>query len=420
MALVSIALLAVVTLRVTDADLVSAGSERERATTNVIVATLQSTYQAGGGWHPSTLSAIGDLASSAGFGLTVVAGGRQLLDVATSQTEGRSMTFRLHSNGQQVGTATVQFPTSGLSREEAALRRSIATAVATASVLAALLAFVAAVIASRRLVAPVRLLTAAARRLGSGDLNSRVGEVVAPGEIVELAHSFDSMATHLQREDTLRRTIVADLAHELRTPLAVLQAELEALTVGVMELSPSAIISLSDEVGRLSRLVEDLEVLAAAVAAGLSLRREPVDLAEIARTIVTRMSQRFQDCQLELTTELMPTVVVVDPGRVEQMVTNLLSNSVKFTPPGGTVRLTVDHDATTAHVVVADSGIGIPKEEQGLVFGRFFRGKGTRGTAGSGVGLAVVAELANAHGGSVSLQSAAGAGTTMTISLPRL
>ncbi|MHB1613638.1 MAG: ATP-binding protein [Actinomycetes bacterium] len=417
-ALVSIALLAVVTLVITDADVGSTGHEQEASVTNVLLTTLRSTYRAAGGWHQSTLAAVGQLARTTGLGLEVSASGHRLLDVATSQTEGRSRTFPIVVSGRQVGLATVQYPTSGLSLAEAKLQRKIATAVATASALATLVALVAAVIASRRLVAPVRMLTLAARRLGTGDLSSRVGELGAPGEIDELAHAFDVMATHLEREDALRRAIVADLAHELRTPLAVLQAELEALTVGVEQLSPAAVASLSDEVRRLSRLLEDLEVLAAAEAAGLSLRRQRIDLAAAARSAAARLDNRFADRGIELTTVLVPTVVVADPGRVEQMAVNLLSNAAKFTPPGGTVRLSVGHDASTARLVVTDTGIGIPVEEQGMVFDRFFRGGGARGTAGSGIGLAVVAELAAAHGGSVELQSTLGAGTTVTVSLP--
>ncbi len=417
-ALVSIALLAVVTLVITDGDFGSAGREQETSVTNVLVTTLRSTYLAAGGWRPSTLVAIGDLARTTGFGLEVNAAGRRLLDVATSQAEGRSQAFPIIVGGRQVGVAMVQYPASGLSLAETRLRDTIGVAVVTASALAAAVALVLSVIASGRLAAPVRSLTLAARRLGAGDLSSRVGSVDAPGEIGELAHAFDAMATHLEREDALRRAMVSDLAHELRTPLAVLQAELEALTVGIEEPSPAAVTSLTDEVRHLGRLVEDLGVLSAADAAGLSLRRERVDLASVAASAAARLEGRFADRGIELTTALVPTAAIADPERIEQIVVNLLSNAAKFTPPGGTVRVSVDHDATTGHVVVADTGIGIPAEEQARVFDRFFRGEGARGTTGSGVGLAVVATLAAAHGGDVQLQSAPGAGTSVTLSLP--
>lgn len=417
-ALVSIALLAVVTLVVTDADLGSAGREQETATTNVLLQALRTTYVASGGWHAPQLSGVAALARTSGFGLELRSGGRKLLDIQAAQAEGRSHTTAVVVSGRQVGVATVQYPASGLSLADAKLRRTIATSVAAASVLAALVALLAAVIGARALVAPVRLLTVATRRLGNGDLTSRVGAVEAPREIQELARAFDFMAAHLQREDALRRAIVADLAHELRTPLAVLQAELEALAVGVEEFTQSAVSSLGEEVNRLSRLVEDLEVLAAAQAAGLSLRREPTDLAAVARSASGRLESRFAERGVDLRAVLQPVTVLADPGRVEQMMVNLLSNAAKFTPPGGSVLIAVERTGTSGRIVVADTGIGIPPAEQAMVFDRFFRGQSARGSPGSGVGLAVVAELVTVHGGHVELQSTLGSGTTVTISLP--
>ncbi len=417
-ALVSVALLAVVTLLVVDTDLGAAGRERELSTARVILATLHSTYAARGAWRASSLTPVGELARSTGLGLELVTAGHSLLDVASAGTAGASKAFPIVVDGHRVGTAIVSFPVSGLTSEEVRLRHAIAVAVLAASAMAALVALTAAAIASRRLVAPVRSLTEAARRLGAGDLGSRVGQVVAPREIDELARTFDGMAAHLQRADASRRAIVADLAHELRTPLAVLRAELEALELGVEELTPAAVSSLDDEVRRLSRLVEDLQVLAAAEAAGLSLRREDVDLAAIAVEAAGRVGALFAERAVELTTELAPTTIVADAGRVEQMVVNLLSNAAKFTPAGGRVALTVERDQQTARVAVSDTGVGIPPEEQGRVFERFFRGEAAHGVPGSGVGLAVVSELAAAHGGSVDVESTPGAGTTVTVSFP--
>lgn len=417
-ALVSITLLTVVTLVVIDADLGVAGQERESSTTKVIVATLRSTYAAAGGWGESSLEPVGELARTTGLGLEVSAAGHQFLHVTSAGPAGRSQTFPIVVDRRQVGVATVRFPASGLSLGEAKLRHAMGVAVLAASAMAALVALTAAAVASRHLVAPVRSLTVAARRLGQGDLSSRVGPVVAPREIEELARAFDGMASHLERADTLRRAIVADLAHELRTPLAVLQAELEALAVGVEELSPAALSSLEDELSRLSRLVEDLEVLAAAQAAGLSLQRVNVDLASVAAKAARRVKTRFSERALELSMDLVATMVSADPGRVEQMVVNLLSNAAKFTPLGGRVRLSVDHDSKAARVTVADTGVGIPFQEQTRVFERFFRGAAARGVPGSGVGLAVVAELAAAHGASVDIESAPGVGTTITLSFP--
>lgn len=417
-ALVSIALLAAVTLSIADTDVGRVGREQEASTTRELVASLQATYTPGAGWRPSTLAAIGDLARATGFGLTVTTSGRKLLAVVASGARGPSRTIPLVVSGRRIASAILRYPSSGLSVPEAKLRARIGAAVLVASLLAALVALATAVLTSRRLVAPIRLLTGTARRLGAGDLASRVGEVRAPSEIVELARSFDTMASHLERESILRRAIVADLAHELRTPLAILQAELEALRLGMEELNQASVASLQQEVGRMTRLVEDLQVLAAAEAARLSLQLEQVDLGAVAAAAAARLEKRFAERRLTLTVEAEPTKVLADRGRIEQLVANLLSNAAKFTAPGGSVQLRVGQDEGQAHLTVADTGVGIPLAEQGFVFDRFFRGAAARGVSGSGVGLAVVAELAAVHGGSVQLDSEPGAGTRVTVRLP--
>lgn len=419
-ALISIVLLAAVTLLVTDADLTSAGQEQETSTTRVLLTMLRTAYEADAGWRSPSLIAVEQLAQTTGFGLEVSARGQRLLDVATSQTEGRSRSFPIVVAGRQVGIATVQFPASGLSLEEAKLRGTIGTAVAGASALAAVVALVSAVVAARHLVAPLRQLTGAARQLEAGDLRVRVGDLAAPGEIDDLARAFDAMATHLEKEAALRENVVADLAHELRTPLAVLQGEIEALTVGARDVSPAAIASLSEEVGRLSRLVEDLEVLSAAQAAVLSLRKEQVDLTAAMTALGARFRDRFQAAELHFTVVAAPGVfALVDPGRIDQLVANLLSNALKFTPPRGDVCLSVTRDQDADHVCISvtDTGIGIPLEEQAHVFDRFFRGAAVERVAGSGIGLAVAARLAEAHNARLSLSSALGEGTTVTLHL---
>ncbi|MHB1928842.1 MAG: HAMP domain-containing sensor histidine kinase [Acidimicrobiales bacterium] len=284
--------------------------------------------------------------------------------------------------------------------------------------LALLVALGASVLGSRRLVAPVRSLTLATRRLTAGDRASRVGEIHATGEVAELATAFDSMAEKLEREDALRVALVADLAHELRTPLSVLQALLEALALGVVSLDHDAVASLSEEVGQLSRLIEDLRVLSAAEAAGLSLHSERVDLARVASNAIARLTPRFVKKEVGLSVSLTPAEMYGDPTRLEQIVVNLLSNAVKFTPSGGKVRVSVDNEGSHRRIVVADTGRGIAVEEQGMVFDRFFRGTASRDTSGSGVGLAVVAALVAAHGGSVDLDSSPGSGSTFTVRLP--
>lgn len=417
-ALASIALLAGVTLLVVDIDLGSTGQEQETTYSGAISSAISSAYLAADGWATADLVPAATLARVQGVGLELQAGGRTLLSIAPSVAGGTPKQLAITADGKKVATAVLTYPASGLSPADLSLRQSLRNGVIAASALAALLALVAAVLASHRLVAPLRSLTVAAERLGAGDRSSRVGELHAPGELGQLAHAFDDMASDLERQDALRRALVADVAHELRTPLAVLQAELEAVSTGLHDFSSQTVDSLSDEVARLTRLVEDLGVLAAAQAAGLQLNRQAVDLAGVASTAASRLSTRFAERDIELAVHLVPLTVVGDPGRLEQVVVNLLSNAGKFGPPGTHVGLRVERQGNDACLSVSDDGPGIAPDEQAKVFDRFYRGTTDVNTAGSGIGLAVVHEIVTAHGGSVALESAPGKGGIFTVRLP--
>ncbi len=254
-ALGSIVLLGGLTLLLADSDLTSAGHEREAASTKAIVNSVRSTYLADPDWQPIDLASAEDLVRAIGVGVELRANGRLLMQVAPPAAGGSSRTVPVVASGRTVATAIITFPSSGVLPEEIAFRRSIEKSVALAAGLALLVALGAAVLGSRRLVAPLRSLTLATRQLAAGDRASRVGGLRASGELAELATAFDGMADKLEREDALRRALVADLAHELRTPLAVLQAQLEGLAVGLLSLDQTAVASLAEEVGQLSRLI---------------------------------------------------------------------------------------------------------------------------------------------------------------------
>ena len=178
-----------------------------------------------------------------------------------------------------------------------------------------------------------------------GDRQARVGHIKgAPAELAELATTFDAMAESLAGQEQLRQDLVADVADELRTPLAVLQANCEALLDGVVEHTPAQTASLHEEVVRLGRIVDDLQRLAAAKAAAVQLILEPCDLAEIAEAAGETWETRFSLAGLEFTRKLEPAVVEADAGRIHQVIANLLSNALKFTPRGGEVVLSVSVD----------------------------------------------------------------------------
>jgi two-component system sensor histidine kinase BaeS len=255
--------------------------------------------------------------------------------------------------------------------------------------------------------------------MAGGDRSARAGDIRAPGELRELAVTFDNMADTLDREDKIRRDLVASVAHELRTPVAVLQAGHEALLDGVTEPTPDELGSLRDEVLRLARMVDDLQTMAAADAAVLQLARERRDLAEIAAAAADSLARRFEAAEVTLDRDLARAPVLADERWMHQVVTNLLGNALKFTPGGGTVTIRTGQQGGDAVLEVADSGVGIPADELPRVFDRFWRGQAAAQTSGSGIGLAIAAELAQAHGGSLTAVSQPGTGTRLTLTLPR-
>jgi two-component system, OmpR family, sensor histidine kinase BaeS len=282
----------------------------------------------------------------------------------------------------------------------------------------AFMAVIAGVVFARRITRPVVALTGAARAMASGTRDARVADVQAPGELADLSRAFNQMADALEREDQLRRILVADVAHELRTPLAILQATTEAMADGITEPTAVTLSSLHDETLRLGRIVADLEVLASAEAAGLALALKPVDLAIVADEAAEALKPQLETAGLSLTRDLQAAVVRGDKNRLHQVLTNLLTNAIKFTPSGGSVKLSVGSQGGLVTMVVEDTGRGIPPDDIVHVFDRFWRGTAVQQTEGSGVGLAVVLELVRAHSGHVNVESVEGQGARFVVTFP--
>jgi two-component system sensor histidine kinase BaeS len=291
--------------------------------------------------------------------------------------------------------------------------------VAAASI-AALIALIVSLIVARAITGPLEQLLAAVRSRGIGKRSAAIKPVRGTGVIRELIESFNASSAALDKQDRLRRNLVADVAHELRTPVAVLQASLEAMQDGVTEVTPDGVASLRDEVLRLANMVEDLQRLAAAESASLQLRLAPNDLAAIAAEAADSLGDAFRVADVGLHQRLSEVRVLCDRARMREVISNLLTNSLKFTPPGGTVNLDVGPDGGgMAAIVVDDTGIGIPGDELPHVTERFFRGmRSSEMAAGSGIGLTIVTELVQAHNGQLDIASKPGRGTRVTVTLP--
>ena len=420
-ALAAIVLMAGLTSLLSALDISSLVGRQQSQLAQAAAVSAGSSWAHGGSWASADLAPVLGFAQGIGVALQVkdTAGHVVAATPGFLAMTGTQLTEPVVVGGQTRGVIAARFTGSGIGGADRALRGALLHAIAGTAGLAALLALVTGLTVARRITRPITRLITATRSMASGDRGARAGDIRATGELRDLASAFDQMADAVSREDRIRRDLVADLAHELRTPVAILQAGHEALLDGMVQPSPEELSSLRDEVLRLARMVDDLQTLAAADAAALHLVRQPCDLARIAAQASDSLAHRFEASGIELKRQLDSVIVPADPRWLHQVVTNLLTNALKFTPAGGQVTVRTAAAGDDAVLSVADTGIGIPADELPHIFDRFWRGQATTQTSGSGIGLTVAAELAQAHGGELTATSTEGEGTTMTLRLPR-
>jgi len=301
----------------------------------------------------------------------------------------------------------------------ASVNRSLLLAV----VIAVGVAVVAAFLLSRRILGPVEALTEAARGMGRGDLSRRV-EVKSRDEIGDLADAFNGMADGLARVEQLRRNMIGDIAHELRSPLTNIRCQLETLQDGLAAPSPEIIASIHEEAMLLNRLIEDLQDLALAEAGQLRFQRETVDLGAVIEQTVAAMRTQAANKDIDLCVDVSAGLspVTADSERVAQVLRNVLANAITHTPKNGRIEIragAINGDGYV-NITVTDSGPGIAPEHLPFVFERFYRADDSRArsTGGAGLGLAIVKQLVEAQGGRVWAKSEPGKGSVFGVDLP--
>jgi two-component system, OmpR family, sensor histidine kinase BaeS len=270
----------------------------------------------------------------------------------------------------------------------------------------------------RRSGAVLDELVDVAARVEAGDYTARVREpVIGPRPVRDLVRAFDTMAARLEADEQQRRSLLADVTHELRTPLAVVQGNVEAIIDGVHPADEAHLTAILDETRVLTRLVEDLRTLALSEGGSLSLHREPTDLAILATDVAGAFESAAESAGLGIQVDVQDSVPLldIDPIRIREVLSNLVGNAIRHTPPGGTIGITGRIDGAVVELVVADTGRGIEPELLDHVFERFSR---SATTGGSGLGLAIARGLVELHGGTIAAANAAGGGTRITVRLP--
>ena len=287
--------------------------------------------------------------------------------------------------------------------------------------LAVFLAMLAVGRGVRRMAAPIGDVMDAAQRVAEGDYAVRVPER-GPPEVRQLTRAFNTMVSRLRATDERRRSLLADISHDLRTPLAVIQGNLEGLLDGVYPRDDAHLSPVLEETRLLTRLVDDLRTLALAETGALKLEREPTDLGSLTAETVASFQGEAGDAGVTLVAEVEPHLpaVHVDAVRIRQVLENLVVNALHYTPRSGEIRVTCRAGPGAAGdrgvvVSVRDTGPGISREDLPHVFDRFYKSRDSRG---SGLGLAIARNLVAAHGGEITVESEPGHGTTFRVALP--
>jgi two-component system sensor histidine kinase BaeS len=396
-----------------------------------VTASLESSYERHGGWQREGM--VEGLAWALRLGVEARLNdpqGRLLMDSgqalaalsplarkrlgnvqATMTREGPFEAYPLFLGGEEIGLLEVR--TTAGSREALFVSRAnrflLWSSLALGGFAVGLSIFMA-----RRLTAPLHRLAAASEAIGRGELAARV-PVRGEDELALLSRSFNRMAETLELQESLRKRLYANAAHELRTPLAAMRGELEALQDGLIPATPQQFASLLDETRRLTALVEGVESLVQAENTLLDLKREPLDSAGFVTGLTGRYAPLFAGKGVGLATALPDGLIVwADPDRLSQVLVNLLTNALRATAAGGAVTVGGHAVAGGTELWVADTGHGIDDHDIPLLFERFFHGPG----GGHGIGLAIVQEIMAGHGGRVAVESRPGEGSRFTLFFP--
>ena len=374
------------------------------------------------GWSKSSLAELVERSRTAGFDITVTdLSGHPLTETPGALKPQRwTASAPVVVNGHAVGELELRpIRTDIFGSENSALRHQLNGLLQVCAALALGLALFAAAMIAATLVRPVRRLTETAERMRRGDLSARA-KIHGGAELERLADAFNQLASTLAREDQSRRAAAADIAHELRTPVAGIVSRIEAAQDGVMDDEAANLEAMHAEALRLAHLIDDVAMLAEAERPDLHISHAELDLADTCALRAAAYEGFFAAKDIGFSTYVEPARMHGDARRLEQVVDNLLSNALRYTEPGGIVELHVRRGFGGCVVEVRDTGIGIAAEDLPHVFDRFWRSdrSRSRATGGSGVGLAVVRELVRAHHGRVELRSELGHGTVARVVLP--
>jgi two-component system OmpR family sensor kinase/two-component system sensor histidine kinase BaeS len=290
-----------------------------------------------------------------------------------------------------------------------------------AGAIAFLAAIILGIVITRQITRPLRKLTVGAEQIAGGNLRYRV-KVTTRDEVGALGKSFNSMAANLEKSEQSRRRLISDVTHELRTPLTIIDGTVEGILDGVFPADKEHLDTIREQSRLLTHLAADLREISLAESGQLQLQKSEIDIKELAGKKIDQFESLAAQKNIRLTLTAADNLpqIQADARRIDQVLTNLLSNALRHTPAGGRIEVAIRNDTEELTITVADNGEGIPAEHLPYIFDRFYRVADSRSRreGGAGLGLAIVKQMVEAHGGRVSVQSTPGQGTTFTVSLP--
>lgn len=354
-------------------------------------------------------------------GRVVTPGGRYKSGEQLSGDE-LSLGIPISENGKVIGILLqVNVPFQGNPRELEFIERTNLILLYGA-LIGAVVALLLGIVFSRTITQPIRELTKATHAVSEGDLSQQV-PVRTNDELGELAQAFNKMSAQLSRSINARKQMTADIAHELRTPLSLILGHAEAVHDGVLPPTRENFEIIREEAARLEHLVDDLRTLSLADAGELSIVPQAIDPGQLLREVASLYQFQTQRKNISLELDIPPLLptLEVDPGRMTQVLTNILDNATRHTPEGGRIVLSAKQTGEQVELAVEDSGPGLPPDELERVFERFHRADASRqrGDGGSGLGLAIAKSIVQAHNGQLSAESEPGKGLRVVVSLPR-
>ena len=421
--------------------------ERQKQQTESILSLVNQQYNAASKtWNAEYLHAVGMHALYDGYIVKIYGTGNEMLwdaelcDMSACRQMMRDISrkmqarfpndqgaftvnhYDLTQNGQAIATVSIRcFSPYFYSDDDFLFLDSLNLILAGSGLFSLLLAVAVGWLLARRLSNPIRITAERAKRMSTGDYAVRINEKNRISELDELTRSVNQLADSLGKQEALRKRLTADVAHELRTPLTNVATHIEAMIEGVWEPTPARLSSCHEEIGRISKLVSDLENLARMDSDNLKLDKTRVDLLELSQKTLSNFETEIAAKKLTASIDGNRLEVWADSSRIRQVLTNILSNAVKYTRPGGTIRVTLSESRDFALLAVEDDGIGIPPDELPFIFERFYRAEKSRNrlSGGSGIGLAVVKSIVTAHGGTAEAESRVNQGSRFQIVLPK-